>query len=523
MWIREEKMQRGLWKANLIVFISSFCVMVIELVAARILAPFIGVSLYTWTSIIGVILAGIALGNYVGGKLADRYPYPSLLAAIFLVGAISTIAILPLVKLVALATWFNGWPLILSFMFKTACIFFLPAIVLSMVSPLVIRLTLSDIGKTGGIVGTIYAFSTAGAIVGTFITGFYLILWFGTRSIIWLVAGILIIVGISAWFSWKVHFRWKISAGNLAIWMFFLITVSAAFTSFQFRYSWQENYTSESNYYAINVTTENTDNGTKKSLALDHLVHSFVYPDQPTRLEYGYEKTFTEIATYVMREHPAPRILHLGGGGYSFSRYMAILHPDSVNEVIEIDPQVTRTAYSELGLPQDINIKTFNQDARLFLIKRKAVEKYNIVAGDVFNDLSTPFHLTTMEFDRLVKANLTEDGIYMINIIDDFKTGRYLPSFIFTLQKVFKNVTLFSTSENWAELGLGTFVIAASDHHIEGADYLSYIRQNGVYNPSAYPSADAALEQYLNDRDPILLIDDHVPTDILVAPFIGKR
>ena len=91
-------MQRGLWKANSIVFISSFCVMVIELIASRILAPYIGVSLYTWTSIIGVILAGIALGNFLGGKLADKYPSPSLLAIVFLVGGLLTAGILPLVK-----------------------------------------------------------------------------------------------------------------------------------------------------------------------------------------------------------------------------------------------------------------------------------------------------------------------------------------------------------------------------------------------------------------------------------------
>ena len=75
-------MQRStaLLKANIIVFISSFCVMVIELIAARMMAPSIGVSLYTWTSIIGVILAGIALGNFTGGKIADKYPSPLVLA-----------------------------------------------------------------------------------------------------------------------------------------------------------------------------------------------------------------------------------------------------------------------------------------------------------------------------------------------------------------------------------------------------------------------------------------------------------
>lgn len=516
-------MQLGLWKANSIVFVGSFCVMVIELIAARILAPYIGVSLYTWTSIIGVILAGIALGNFLGGKLADKYANPSLLAVVFLLGGITTICILPLVKWAAVGSWFNGLPLILSFMLKTASIFFLPAIILSMVSPIVIKLTLSDTQKTGGIVGTIYAVSTTGSILGTFMTGFYLIIWFGTRWIVWIVAGILILTGIISWFIWKAPSRWQPSAANLTVWIIFIAVISGSLCLYQYRDSWQESYVRESNYYAINVINEKTDNGTRKALVLDHLVHSFVYPDEPTRLEYGYETTFTEITRYVMKDHPAPRILHLGGGGYSFSRYMAIVYPDSINEVVEIDPEVTRTAYSHLALPLDINIKTFNQDARLFLMQRNSPDKYNIVAGDVFNDLSTPYHLTSMEFNRLVKKNMTEDGIYMINIIDDFQNGKYAQSFMYTLKNTFKYVTLFSSTENWRDLGLSTYVIAASDREIGTQEYLAYLRQNGVQKPSAYPSMQTELDQYLADKDPIFLVDDYVPTDILVAPLIGKR
>jgi len=116
-----------LWKANTIAFISSFCVMVIELIAARLLAPYIGVSLYTWTSIIGVILAGIALGNYLGGKVADRYPSPSVLALIFFTGALLTITILPTIKVVTSNDWFGHLPIMLNFVLKTSCIFLLPA------------------------------------------------------------------------------------------------------------------------------------------------------------------------------------------------------------------------------------------------------------------------------------------------------------------------------------------------------------------------------------------------------------
>ena len=509
-----------LWKSNATVFISSFCVMVIELIAARILAPYIGVSLYTWTSIIGIILAGIALGNYLGGKIADKYPHPAVLVVIFLGGGLFTIAILPLVKIVASATWFASWPLILSFMTKTACIFFLPAVILSMVSPFVIRLTLADLGRAGGVVGTIYAFSTVGAILGTFMTGFYFILWFGTRTATWLVAGILIVVGILSWFLWSIPARWRLSRSNLAIWIAIPVVVVASLSLFQMRGSWQENYTKESNYYAIRVSTEA---GNRKVLVLDHLIHSFVYPDNPTALDYGYEKTFTEIAGYVMKDGLSPRVLHLGGGGYTFSRYMEAIHPGSLNEVVEIDPEVTKVAFRELGLSPDTDIKTYNQDARLFLIQRKSNQKYNLVAGDVFNDLSTPYHLTTVEFARLVRANMADDGIYMINIIDDYQKGRYMPSFIYTLKQAFNHVTIFYPQDNPESLGLGTFVIAASDKYIDPVDYRKFIREKGMNSPSGYPASESAVDMYLASRDPILLTDDYVPTDILVAPLIGRR
>ena len=510
-----------LWKANMIAFISSFCVMVIELIAARIMAPYIGVSLYTWTSIIGVILAGIALGNFIGGRIADRFPHPSLLPIIFFAGALATIAILPFVKLIVAAAWFNQLPLMLNFSLRTACVFFLPAIILSMVSPLVIKLSLPDVGKTGGVVGTIYAFSTVGAILGTFMTGFFFILWFGTRMIVWLDAGLLILTGIFAWWVFKGGSKWKLSGANLAIWIITLAVIVVAIIGFQFRNNWQENYTQESNYYSIRVSTE--DNGKMKVLILDHLVHSYVFPDNATELKYDYEKIFTGLVGYTTGNNRAPRLLHLGGGGYSFPRYMETVYPGSRSEVVEIDPQVTRVAYDELALSRNTTIKTYNQDARLFLIQRTSAQKYNYVVGDVFNDLSTPYHLTTMEFAQLVKANLADGGIYMINIIDDFQHGQYIPSFIYTLKQVFKHVSLFSPSENWDNLGISTFVIAASDKYIDPQEYKQLMQRSGTGALSAYPSDEVALEKYLSERDPILLTDDHVPTDILVAPLIGRR
>lgn len=505
-----------LFKVNGIVFISSFCVMVIELVAARILAPYIGVSLYTWTSIIGTILASIALGNYLGGKIGDKYTSHLVLVAIFLAGALGTIAILPATKAVAAGNWFSNLPIMLNFTLKTCFIFALPALVLSMVSPLAIKLTLKDLKQTGGIVGTIYAVSTIGAIVGTFMTGFYFILWFGVSMIVWLVAGVLLITGIIVWFSWEVLDRWKFSRGNFAIWLVAIVVVLAGVLLFQLRDKWQASYTKESNYYSIQVI--NSFDGKMKALYLDNAYHALVIPDEPTNLQFSYLKAFADIVGYVNAGGHPLRTLHLGGGGYTFPRYLGAVYPGSSNDVVEIDPAIIEVAYKELGLPRDTDIKTYNLDARQFLIQHPGESKYNLVIGDVFSNLSTPYHLTTCEFDKLVKNSMEPDGVYLVNIVDDYVQGRYTASIIRTLMQTFKNVYLFSMQPDWNYAGLSNYVIAATDRDIDLNGLKKYSTNNGGFAANAHDPI--GLMEYLTGKRAILLTDDHVPTDILLAGTI---
>ena len=143
--------KRGIWLAYLIVFVSSTCTMVIELVAGRIMAPYIGVSLYTWTSIIGVVLAGISLGNFLGGVVADRRATREVLGLVFLGGGLASLAILVTTHVVVSAPL--QLDLIPKIVLFTTAIFFLPALVLGMVSPIVIKLALADLAHSGGTVG----------------------------------------------------------------------------------------------------------------------------------------------------------------------------------------------------------------------------------------------------------------------------------------------------------------------------------------------------------------------------------
>src|SRR5262249_7112259 len=169
--------------AYLVVFVASCCTLILELVAGRILAPYVGVSLYTWTSIIGVVLAGITVGNYLGGVLADRRPERSTLGALLLAsGAASLVVLLLVAKLAPMPP--GQLPRVQRILLLAAGIFFLPSALLGMISPVVVRLSLDDLQRAGHTVGKIYACSALGSIVGTFATGYFLVAWFGTRAIV---------------------------------------------------------------------------------------------------------------------------------------------------------------------------------------------------------------------------------------------------------------------------------------------------------------------------------------------------
>jgi hypothetical protein len=181
----------------LIVLVASGCTLVLELVAGRILAPFVGVSIHTWTSIIGVVLAGISLGNYLGGRLADRGGSGRALGVLLGGGGLASVAVLPLASgLGALAP--RGYPLVPRIVLLTTLIFFLPSLLLGMIPPIAIKLLLDDLGRAGKVAGRVYAASTVGSLAGTFLTGFVLLACVGTRAIVLAVGLTLVGLGMLA-------------------------------------------------------------------------------------------------------------------------------------------------------------------------------------------------------------------------------------------------------------------------------------------------------------------------------------
>jgi nitrate/nitrite transporter NarK len=179
-------------------FVGNGCLLVLELVAGRILAPSVGVSLYTWTSVIGVVLAGLSLGSWLGGKIADRRPGRSVLSLQFLLSAIASGLVLVFAnELDAVSAPFS-WPTIWQVLWLSTIVFFVPSVLLGTVTPMIVKLSLSSLDATGRVVGRIRAAAELGAIVAVFATGFVLISAFGTKSI---VAGVAITLLALAIFS----------------------------------------------------------------------------------------------------------------------------------------------------------------------------------------------------------------------------------------------------------------------------------------------------------------------------------
>jgi len=455
------RLRNRLWNPCAVVFLSNTCIMVLELVASRLIAPRLGVSLYTWTSVIGVILAGISIGNYLGGRLADRYASPFFLGVILALASLATLSTLALANALSSVGLPQNLPLLVSVVAYIAALFLLPSLVLGCVSPIVIKLSLTDLQRSGTTVGKIYAWSSVGSIVGTFATGFWLIAWFGTRTVVLLVAAILLAMAI--WFLTATRPRRAAIAALVMVLLF-----GGAVWLLDRGGDLQGECLRETNYYCIKVHDKDMGDGSRvRELVLDRLVHSYSDLDDPTHLVYGYERTYAEVIRPLLEQRSGLSALFIGGGGYTFPRYLEALEPDSRLVVAEIDPEVTEVAHAMLALARDTRIETHNLDARVLLANHDLGTTSDVVFGDAFNDYSVPYHLTTLEFNRLVASLLRDDGMYLVNIIDGGRHGHFLRAYVRTLRMVFPHVAVIPSSADWRESTRTTFVIVASKQPVD--------------------------------------------------------
>lgn len=530
--------------AVVIVFLSSLFIMTLELTASRLVAQYLGVSLYTWTAVIGVVLAGITLGNYVGGHLADLYVARRLLPALFLLASVLCLAVLFLVDW--MGTWERpetlSWPLWV--LRNITLIFLLPSALLGTIAPVAAKMALSGHARVGSTVGTLYAAGAAGSIVGTFLTGYVLVDMLGSKTIISAVAVALALMGLALAVGQR-----RAPTPFLVAWLAVASAVSALaigpweparywghFLGLRFDTS-HLILQDESSYFAIEIyEAEELDD--TRVLALDHLVHSYVAMDDPLRLEYAYETVYAAVTRRLVPADQPLRALFIGGGGYTLPRYLEALYPAARIDVAEIDSAVTEAARAALGLPPPgrTRILSHAEDARMFVRRRVAAaagdgsaSRYDFVYGDAFNDLGVPFHLTTDEFNRDVLRLLGPDGVYLVNIIDIYREGmgRFLGAFVGTVRRTFPYVYVFSAEPEGVSGERDTFTVVSASRRLP-------VRE--LSDLDADPRAEGALIAWSEDGvlggdmhtllergRGVILTDDYAPVDNLLAPVFAAQ
>ncbi len=478
--------------ARVLVFVSTAAVLMLEILAGRLLAPYVGISVETFTGIIGTVLAAIALGSWIGGRVADQRDPAPLIGPLFAVGGVLALLAPTITTLFGVPLQGQGAPAVVVI---TLLAFFAPAAVLSAVSPLVVKMRLQSLDETGEVVGSLSAVGTIGALFGTFVTGFVLIATVPTRPIVFAIGVLLIVIGVGFGVGDRVR---AIGGGGLAALALILVPGPC---------EW------ETSYSCANVVVD-TDNPSGRTLQLDLLSHSYIDIDDPENLKFRYTR---DMAAAIDAVAPAGLIntLGIGGGGFTMPRYFAATRPGSTNTVFEIDGTLVDIATDELGLDLDaVALTVETTDARIAMTRHldggADVDPFDVVVGDAFGGVSVPWHLTTVEFAAMIKESMAPDGVYVMNVID-YPPYRFARAEVATLERLFDNVALI-TIDRYLNGGRGgNIVLVATDAPIDpdaiGAEIVRWGSPSSVFMGSG-------LEQFVDEAD--VLTDDFAPVDQMI-------
>jgi len=427
--------------------------LVVEIVAGRMLAPHVGMSLYTWTSIIAVVLAGFSAGHWWGGRLAERAAPAALAwtggallaAALTTAGAVNLLRLVagPLLEAVGHPVW--GIATI------TMAVFFLPSFFAGVPAPVLAHVSVMQAppDQQGRALGSMFAAGAIGAIAGTLLAGFLFISWLGTAATLAVVTVTYVIGGLLMF--WLARSRALAVAGMAGLAALALAGVALATPS---------PCTVESRYFCIRTVDMSADPDSPVHLmVIDHLGHGMSARDVPTVM-------FTEHAAMLdeLARRRAPRAdftsFFIGGGSYSIPRAFTE-HGTGPMVVAEIDPAVSALAERDFWFDPD-TVTILHEDARRALLTRPD-QRYDMIIGDAFTDVVVPVHLVTQEFFELTRDRLTEDGTFLMNVIDYEDRLQALGSIVLTLQEVFPSVEVWTQATQPDPGSRMVFVIAAGN------------------------------------------------------------
>ena len=438
-------------------FFSGMSVMAIELGASRLLSPFFSSSQIVWTIIIGTIMIAMALGNIIGGRIADKEKNPTKLFILLFIVSIWT-ALIPLVGkmiiggiAVGLATFITHNYLIWAALLSCLIVFVFPLLVLGMVTPNLVKYACSTLDESGKVVGRIEALNTIGSIIGTFVPTFITIPNIGTTWTFLVFAIILFIITLTYFIFFSIKWIRKVVIVVIVLGL----GIASSFIPTAF---WQNNvlYEGESIYNYLRVAEEDD---------YIYLSTNVLFGIQSMKMKNGeltdsYYDTALAANTFVDSTKFAKDILILGLGTGTYAEESLKYFKVNKIEGVEIDQKIIDLAYKYFDL--DERVITYTEDGRAFINRSK--DKYDVIMVDAYQDISIPFSMSSLEFFTLIKEHLNHNGCLVVNMnmysdkegsINDYlsSTIKHVFPYVYT-SKIGTNVELFASVDKDFKEGL---------------------------------------------------------------------
>lgn len=486
------------WRLEAAVLIVGAVIMVFEITASRLLAPYLGASLITWTALIGVVLASLSAGYYCGGRLADHRADRRYLALLIAAAGFLLLISLSVQAIVLTALAAGDWSLKVKASVAALVLLSPTSLVLGTVSPYAAKLKLATLTTAGGTIGKLYALSTLGSLLGTFGAGFWLVPAWGTIKI--LVFLIIVLWLLAAWLFFD---RLPTSRH----WMLFSVAGLLLILAYGVFAKPPDGLIDQDTVYSrvwIYDAIYKKDNQPIRLMRLDAGFSSAMYL-QSHDLVFDYTK-FYHLAGYF---NPSlNKALMIGGAAYSYPKDFLRRFPRAELTVVEIDAAVTELARRYFSLTDDPRLIIQHQDGRLFLNKNR--EKYDAILVDAFSaSYSVPFPLTTKEAVQRQYNGLNQDGLVMVNIVGviDGAGGKFTRSLYHTYKKIFPQVYLLPVDKPDDGYYLQNIILVALKSKTKPSfETNSVLRQNQLNHLWTAKIDDAPI-----------LTDDWAPTDYFAS------
>jgi spermidine synthase len=501
---------RAGWRLDAAVFLSGAALMGLEIVGSRVLAPVFGTSLFVWGALITTFLAALAAGYALGGALSDRRPEPAVLANVLAIGG--AVLFFAFVSPDALLEALGRVPVPDRFRVLVASVvlFGPPSVLMGMVTPFAVRLSAKEIATVGSASGRLSALSTAGSILGTFTTAFFLIPMFATRPILFGLGTALLAASLLVPAPRLVRrFVFTVFAVLAGAAVFlrtpnFVQTPGLAGTLI---------YQKETAYHRLRVV----DQGLRRALYFDNRMQGYA----PVRPGVVLSRTYTDgLALSLVFPAKTRRVVVIGLGAGMVPSLLTARAPEIETTSIEIDPEVVAVARRYFAFSPDANDRVIVGDGRRELDRQ--VDGADIIIVDAYFSDSLPFHLITKEFDEMCARKLGPDGALAINFGGELTGSRnqLFWASLKTLGEVFPRLYVFSPELKSGQVPFRSNAIVVATRSPERLDPGTLAdRARAVAarleRPSIGTWAGDLYDGEIRTGDVPVLTDSYAPTDAL--------